>query len=707
MADLLLELLSEEIPARMQAPMAATLKSAVATHLEKNQLDCDQLETYATPRRLVLRIDGLPLVQQDTVQERRGPRVSAPQQAVDGFLRANGLRLDQVEKRVQGKDEFYFATITHKGRPVDEILCAVLEDVVAALTWPKSMRWGANEIRWVRPLKNILAVFDGEVLPLTFGHLQSNKSTCGHRFLAPESFEVGDFTTYEDELTRRYVLLDPAKRRERIAAQTAALAAQNDLELLEDEALLNEVAGLVEWPVVLLGAIDEDYMKVPEEVLVSSIRTHQKYFCLRHPDGHLAPHFLVVANMESDDQGAGIVAGNERVLRARLADAAFFWNQDRKRPLAERVEELERVVFHARLGSVGDKTRRLQTLARFIAAHIPDADPERSARAALLCKADLVTEMVGEFPNLQGVMGAYYARHATEAEDVAAAIQEHYAPLGPSDTCPRAPTSIAVALADKIDTLVGLFAAAEKPTGAKDPFALRRAALGAIRILLENQLSMALRPLLEYALVQYPDDLLKAPATPKKEGRKKTQTPAPEQVVAELLAFFGDRLKVSLRERDVRHDLISAVFDGGDRDDLVRVLQRVETLGGFLETEDGDNLLVAYRRAANILRIEEKKDKAGYSGSPAENLLEAEEEKSLFESLENLRVRLPSALEAYRYEEAVSQLAHLRGPVDTFFEKVTVNCEDPLLRRNRLLLLSHLRAQMDQIANFSLIEKEG
>jgi glycyl-tRNA synthetase beta chain len=708
MPDLLVELLSEEIPARMQAPMARHLKTAVENRLKKDELPCAGIETYVTPRRLVLRVDGLPLAQEDTVQERRGPKTSAPQQAIDGFLRANDLQADQVEKRLQGKDEFYFATLTRKGMPTAQVLGDALADIVAALTWPKSMRWGANEIRWVRPLKNLLAVFNSQVLPLNLGHLTSNNLSYGHRFLAPDAFEVDGFTGYAAQLARRHVMLDGAQRRQSISEQASLKAQEAGLDLLADPGLLDEVAGLVEWPVVLLGRIDPTFMTVPEEVLVSSIRTHQKYFCLRQTDGRLAPNFLVVANMVTDDGGTRIVAGNERVLRARLADAVFFWEQDQKRPLADRVTELDRVVFHARLGSVGDKVRRLQPLARHLAPQTgsdPDAaHTDQATRAALLCKADLVSEMVGEFPELQGLMGAYYATHAGEPSAVAQALKEHYAPLGPKDTCPQAPVSVAIALADKIDTLVGLFAANEKPTGSKDPFALRRAALGVIRLLLENKLSVPLRPVLEFALEQFPPQVLQADPKGKKA---KTSALDPQETVADLLAFFGDRLKASLREQHVRHDLISAVFDGGDQDDLFRVIQRVQALASFLGNEDGDNLLTAYRRAANILRIESKKDKTTYSGAADANLFAAAEEKALAQGLEELASRIPPALEAYRYEEAVGLLADLRAPVDAFFEQVKVNSDDDNLRRNRLLLLAQLKAEMDQIANFGLIEKEG
>jgi len=709
MADLLVELFSEEIPARMQAPMAANLENAVKARLEKDQLQYARLSTYTTPRRLVLRLDGLPLAQNDVVIERRGPRVDAPQKAVEGFLRANNLSLTQVSKRAMDKGEFYFAEITQKGQDTAQVLSLALAEIIASLTWPKSMRWGANEMRWVRPLKNILALFDGRILPFSFGHVHSNQNSFGHRFLAPDPFSVTNFATYQTELEQRHVILDAAERQKIISTRAAALAADHGLELLQDPNLLTEVAGLVEWPVVLMGRIDESYMDVPEEALVSSIRTHQKYFCLRRPDGPLAAYFLVVSNMATGDEGVGIVAGNERVLRARLADAAFFWNQDRKRPLADRVDHLEQMIFHARLGTVAAKVGRLQKIARFLAPFI-SADPNLAARTALLCKADLVTEMVGEFPDLQGVMGSYYALDAGEDAAVAEAIKDHYSPLGPNDFCPTAPLSIAVSLADKMDTLVGLFAINEKPTGSKDPFALRRAALGVIRVLLENKLSVPLRPWLEHVLAQYPDTLFSAPdeATPEndKKSRKAPKATTPQQAIDDLLNFFGDRLKSSLREQNVRHDLISAVFDGGDQDDLLRVIQRVEALEKLLATEDGDNLLSAYRRATNIVRIEEKKDRITYEGAPVADLFEAEAEKELFQSLQALKDKIPAALENYRYAEAMSLLAGLRGPIDAFFETVIVNSEQADQRRNRLLLLAQMRTLINAIANFDLIEKK-
>ena len=708
MAELLVELLSEEIPARMQLPMAEMFKKSVEARLQKNELKHRGVRTFVGPRRLVLHVDGLPVKQEDTTIERRGPRVDAPQQAIDGFLRANNLALDQVTRRQQDKGEFFFAVITQKGKFTREVLGTALAEIIPGLTWPKSMRWGDTDIRWVRPLKNILALFDGQVLPVRFGHLRATRISAGHRFLSPGTFEVSDFAGYVQELEKRHVVLDAAKRRAIITEQAEKLATGNGLVLLQDQGLLTEVAGLVEWPVVLSGRIDDAYMQMPEEVLLSSIRTHQKYFCLRTQEGALAPHFLVVANMDTSDNGAGIVAGNERVLRARLADAAFFWDQDRKVPLEKRMEDLEKVIFHARLGTVAAKVKRIQALAGFLTSQVPGADPDKVQRASLLCKADLVTEMVGEFPELQGIMGGYYACEAGESATVAAAIKEHYAPLGPADVCPQAAVSAVVALADKIDTLVGLFAANEKPTGSKDPFALRRAALGVIRIVLENEFSLPLRPVFEFALEQYPASLLE-PLTNEDAGSRKKEKKAPkaktpEDLFADLLSFFGDRLKAALRGQEVRHDLITAVFDGSGQDDLLRVMQRVRALERFLETDNGANLHSAYKRATNIVRIEEKKDKTTYAGEPLEALLEQNEEKTLFASLQEIKFKMPQTLAEYRYEEAMVLLAELRGSIDTFFDEVIVNCEQPELRQNRLRLLAQMRAILDAIANFTLIE---
>jgi glycyl-tRNA synthetase beta chain len=551
------------------------------------------------------------------------------------------------------------------------------------------MRWGAYEIRWVRPLQSILCLFDGQVVPLEFGPLRAGAATLGHRFLAPASFQVRDSEDYREKLAAAYVLLDGAERRREIASAAARVAEAEKLRPRDDPALLAELAGLVEWPVVLLGRIDRHFMALPEEVLVTAMRHHQKYLAVEDAKGRLAPRFVMVANIEAAPGSDAIVAGNERVLKARLFDAQFFWDHDRKRSLASRVPDLDGVVFHARLGSLGAKAVRLETLAGWLAQRVPGAKRGLATRAALLCKADLVTDMVKEFPELQGVMGRHYAAHDREPPQVAVAIAEHYAPQGPGDSCPSAPESVAAALADKLDTLVGFFAIGEKPTGSKDPFALRRAALGAIRLILENRLRVPLREAFRQALAGYGDQFDGVDAG---------------ALSSELLAFFADRLKVHLKDAGMRHDLISAVFAAAEEDDLVRLLARAEALRAFLATDDGANLLTALRRASNIVRIEEKRDKRSYAGQPDERRLEAKEEQTLFFRLTSVADDIATALEREAFGEAMAALARLRQPVDAFFDRVTVNAEDPKLRENRLYLLGQIRSALGAIADFSLIE---
>ncbi len=706
MAELLLEILSEEIPARMQLPMAEQLRAAMEEKLNKEQLFHTGVKTYVTPRRIALSVGGLSLTQEDSVVEKRGPKTDAPKQAIEGFLRSTGLSLEQLTQRPTDKGTFYFAVQKQKGQPTKKLVGAALGEILPALTWPKSMRWGAHTLRWVRPIHSIICVFGGEILPLSFGHLEAGNESEGHRFLSKGKFSVEHFEEYRKELERRFVILDTARRKEIILEQAQQLAGGKGLVLIEDDALLTEVAGLVEYPVVLMGAIDQEYMSVPEEVLICSIRHHQKYFCLRDKKGRLAQHFLFVSNMKTKDGGAHIVAGNERVLRARLADARFFWEQDRARPLESRMDALAKVVFHARLGTMAEKAERLEALCKIIAVWVPRAELRVVERAGLLAKADLVTGMVGEFPELQGIMGAYYAREAGEKPELALAIREHYAPVGPSDACPTAPVSVVVAIADKIDTLVGLFAAGEKPTGSKDPFALRRAALGLIRLILENKLSIPLRILMENALMIYPKSLL-SQVVMEAGGGKKTKKIKAQDVVEELLSFFEERLKYSLKAENVRHDLIAAVFASGSEkgeDDLLRAVQRVAALERFLATEDGMNLLAAYRRAVNIVAIEEKKDGKSYTGAPGKGHLTQPEELALFEAIHQLRPGIKASLEGSRFEEAMEKLSSLRAPIDRFFEKVTVNCDNPDTRKNRLKLLAQLRELLDAIADFSVIE---
>lgn len=681
MSDLLLELLTEEIPARMQGLAARELKRLVEVELKDLNLTATSIETFVTPRRLTLAVAGLPTMQAGSVEERRGPRVGAPDQAVQGFLKSAGLTsLDQCEKRATDKGEFWFATIKRPGRATKDVLPVLLLEVIRALPWPKSMRFPAADFRWVRPIQSAICLFDGKVLKLDLGAVPVGNKTAGHRFLSPAAFAVRDLKDYRAKLARAKVVLDAAERRRRIETGLSQAATKAGLKVQPDEVLLEEVTGLVEWPAVLMGTIDPSFMDLPPEVLTTAMRAHQKYFATLDKSGRLAPRFLLVSNMDAAGGGKAIVAGNERVLKARLADARFFWDQDRKVKLIARVDKLKERVFHAKLGTVQDKMTRVAKLAEAVAPHVPGADVAKLRRAAALAKADLSSGMVGEFPELQGIIGRYYARHDGELADVADAIAEHYAPQGPSDRCPTAPVSVALALADKLDTLVSFFAVGEKPTGSGDPFALRRAALGVIRLILENKLRL---PLL-FAF--------KAAALAGKDPGK------------ELLAFFEDRLKVHLRERGVRHDLIAAVFALGDEDDLVRLLARVDALGAFLKSEDGANLLVAYRRAANILRIEEKKDGRSYSGVPRPDLLQAAEERTLDKALHEAALRGAAALEAEDFAAAMRALAALRGPVDKFFDKVTVNTDDKELRENRLRLLSQIRDTLNRVADFSQIE---
>ncbi|MCH2393738.1 glycine--tRNA ligase subunit beta [Oceanibaculum sp.] len=688
MADLLLEIFSEEIPARMQARAAEDLKRLVCDGLTAAGLEYEGAAAYVTPRRLALSVEGLPLTQPDVTEERRGPRVGSPEQALAGFLKANNLAsIDACEQRDTGKGVFYFLTVEKRGAATQDVLPELLVEAIRKLPWPKSMIWGESDFRWVRPMHSILCLFNGQALPgrLDLGggrEILFGDRTRGHRFLAPAELAADNAEDYKAKLKAARVILDPAERRAAILSQAEALASKAGLVLKPDEALLDEVTGLVEWPVALLGRIDEAFMDVPPEVLTTSMRSHQKYFAVETKSGALAPHFVVISNMEPSDGGAVIIGGNERVLRARLSDAKFFWDQDRKQSLESRLPALANITFHAKLGTLADKVGRVRALAAHLASLIPGADAKMADRAAQLAKADLVTGMVGEFPELQGIMGRYYARHDGEGEAVAEAIADHYSPLGPSDRCPTAPNSVALALADKLDTLVGFFAIDEKPTGSKDPYALRRAALGIIRLIVENGLRLSLQEVFA------------------KAGAKK-------EVVADLMAFFADRLKVAMREQGVRHDLVSAVFALGNEDDLVRLLKRVDALAAFLSSEDGANLLIAYRRAANIVAIEEKKDSRTYEGRADLKLIKARgevAEAELHGTLGVIEVKIADALKAEDFAAAMASLASLRAPVDRFFESVTVNAEDAELRENRLKLLAKIRDTMNQLADFSKVE---
>lgn len=682
MPELLLELLSEEIPARMQARAADDLKRLVGDGLKGAGLSFTNAQTYVTPRRLTLVVHGLPAKQADISEERRGPRADAPEQAKQGFMKS--LPKDtKVTERETEKGTFLFAQVEQAGGKTRLILPGIIQAALQALPWPKSMRWGTGKARWVRPLHSILAVYDQEGLEMEFAGIQAGVTTRGHAFMAPAGISVSDFADYEKAMKAAKVVIDPDARKQTISGDAARMCKGAGVTLKDDPALLDEVAGLVEWPVVLMGDIDAEFMDVPPEVLITSMRKHQKYFACLDAKGNLAAKFVLVANRETADGGRQVIAGNERVLRARLADAKFFWDQDRKTTLASKAPQLKERVFHAKLGTLDEKVDRMQALAVALCDYVPKADRDKVRSAARLAKADLSTGMVGEFPDLQGVMGAYYARFDGESEAVAAAISDHYSPLGPSDVCPSKPESVCVALADKIDSLVGFWSIDEKPTGSKDPYALRRSALGVIRLIIENKLRL---PLLgDFAQSR---DLY---------GKG-------EAVGPDLMAFFADRLKVHLREQGVKHDHIDAVFALGGEDDLVRLLARVEALADFLGSDDGGNLLTAYRRAANILKIEEKKDATSYAAQPDDTLLKDDAERALYSALKDAAPVIAEKVAAEDFTGAMAALAGLRAPVDAFFDKVTVNTDDAKVRENRLKLLSMIRTALEGVADFSKIE---
>ncbi len=688
MSQLLFELFSEEIPARMQRRAADDLKRLTTEALKDASLSFSEIHCFTTPRRLALVIDGMPNAQPDVKEEKRGPRTDAPQQAIDGFLRANAITIDECEKREVGKGEFWFAVIERTGRKTSDVLAQILPELLHKLPWQKSMRWGEGAFRWVRPLQRVMCVYDGELLAIeTPGDIPCGNVTSGHRFLSPGTFEVGYFGDYEKTLQLNKVILSGRTRRDVIEQKAAQLAEDAGFKVKRDAALLAEIGGLVEWPVVLMGRIDAVFMDLPEEVLVTSMRSHQKYFAVEDSDGKLGPHFIVVSNMEAEDGGAAIVAGNERVLRARLSDAIFFWDKDRRQKLESGLVPLRDMVFHEKLGSLADKVSRLEALALEIADYVPGAEAASVRQAAMLCKADLTTGMVGEFPELQGVMGRYYAKGEGIDDEIADAIAGHYAPAGPDDVCPSAPVTLAVSLADKIDTLVGFFGIDEKPTGSRDPYALRRAVLGVIRMILENGLRVPLADIFARAAGHYGVSL--APT---------------DDIVADLLAFAADRLKVYLRGQGVRHDVVSAVFALGNQDDLLDVVERTRALQAFLETDDGANLLAAYKRATNIVQIEEKKDGRSYGGTLDLYVGMEPSEAQLFEYLGEAAFGAREALALRGYGNAMESMATLRKPIDEFFDNVTVNADDSDLRENRLRLLSQFRSTLGEVAAFGEIE---
>jgi glycyl-tRNA synthetase beta chain len=695
MPDLLLELFSEEIPARMQAKAADDLRRMVTDKLVAEGLVYEGAKAFATPRRLALTVHGLPARQPDLKEERRGPRVGGPDAAIQGFLKATGLAslTEATIQRDPKKGDFYVALMERKGRATSDVLAEILPVIVRTFPWPKSMRWGARSAKsgslsWVRPLHAITATFgleteEPDVVKFSVDGIETGQTTFGHRFMAPSAINVRRFEDYEAKLLDAKVVLDPERRKDAILTDARQLAFAQGFELVEDQAVLDEVAGLVEWPVVLMGSFDADYLSIPGEVIRATIRNNQKCFVVSDPKtGKLANRFILVANIEASDGGKTIVAGNERVIRARLSDAKFFYETDLKTKLEDRLPKFEQIVFHEKLGTQAERIKRIERLAAEIAPKV-GADVEKARRAAKLAKADLLTEVVGEFPELQGLMGKYYALAQREDASVAAASEEHWKPLGPADRVPTDPVSVAVALADKIDTLVGFWAIDEKPTGSKDPYALRRAALGVIRLIIENALRLSLLKVAGSAL----------------DGLR-----AREQLSLDLLAFFADRLKVQLREQGARHDLVDAVFALEGQDDLLMIVRRVDALGKFLDTDDGKNLLAGTKRASNILAIEEKKDKRTFDGAPDASLYALPEEKALAKAIGQVKAEASAAVAKEDFAGAMSAMAKLRPAVDAFFDKVKVNDDDPKIRENRLKLLNEIRSATRAVADFSKIE---
>jgi len=690
MPDLLLELFSEEIPARMQAKAADDLRKMVTDKLVAEGLVYEGAKAFATPRRLALTVHGIPARQPDLKDERKGPKVGAPDAAVQGFLKATGLKsLDEAKiQKDPKKGDFYVALIEKTGRPAIDVIAEILPVIVRTFPWPKSMRWGERSakpgaLQWVRPLHSIIATFgmeteDPDVVKFDVAGIEAGQVTRGHRFMAPAEFSVRRFEDYEAKLFDAKVVLDPQRRRDIILADAKELAFAQGFELVEDQVLLDEVSGLVEWPVVLMGSFDQDFLSIPGEVIRATIRNNQKCFVVNDPKtGKLANKFILVANIEASDGGKAIVAGNERVIRARLSDAKFFYDSDLKTKLEDRLPKFEQIVFHEKLGTQAERIARIERLAAEIAPLV-GADVEKTKRAAKLAKADLLTEVVGEFPEVQGLMGKYYALAQGEDKNVAQAIEDHYKPQGPNDRVPNDPVAIAVALADKIDILTGFWAIDEKPTGSKDPFALRRAALGVIRLAVDNGIRLQLL-----------DVFAKA---------------AKLSNATDLLSFFADRLKVQLRDQGARHDLVDAVFALGGQDDLLMVVRRVEALGKFLDADDGKNLLAGTKRASNILAIEEKKDKRAFDGTPDAKLFVADEEKMLANAIDEVKREAGAAVAKEDFAAAMSAMAKLRPAVDAFFDKVKVNDDDPQVRENRLKLLNEIRAATRAVADFSKIQ---
>lgn len=739
MAELLLELFSEEIPARMQGRAAEDLKRMMTDGLVEAGVTYEAAAAFATPRRLALSVVGLLPRTRATREERKGPRTDAPAAAIEGFLRSTGLTRDQLRVQEDKKGAFLVAVIEKPGRDSAEVIAELVPKIIREFPWPKSMRWGAGSLRWVRPLHSILCILSDEagtrVVPFAVDGISSGDTTMGHRFLAPAAFAVRHFDDYVAKLRAAYVILDPEERKRQIKAEAETLAFAQGLELVPDEGLLSEVAGLVEWPVPLAGVIEAQFLTLPPEVLRTSMKEHQKYFSLRDPKSGQITRFIAVANMIASDGGKRIIAGNQRVLAARLSDAKFFWENDLRKPLAEMAAPLAQVTYHNKLGSQAARIERLADIAARLAPHV-GADARLARRAAELAKADLASSMVYEFPELQGVMGRYYALHAGEDPAVADACRAHYAPLGPTDAVPTAPVSIAVALADKLDQLACFWAIDEKPTGSKDPFALRRAALGVIRIIQENKLRVDLvaaliRPMasalaaaggagaiepapcgLTLLQVQETGDAALAAGVgltslrarlPEWQGEHAETAARVVSLIEDLLAFLTDRLKVALRDQGMRHDVVDAVLARTGMSDLVDLVARVQAVQAALSAEGGEDILAAYRRAVNILTAEEKKDGVEYSLPPDIKFADCEEERQLFAALDLAVPKMDAAMQARDYAAVSAQIGGLRPALDSFFNTVLINSPNQILRRNRLCLLHRIRQVLGRLADFGLI----
>jgi glycyl-tRNA synthetase beta chain len=714
--DFLLEILSEEIPARMQEKASADLARLFEAELAKAGIKASAIESFVTPRRLALIARGLPAATEAVSEELKGPRADAPAQALAGFLGKTGLTREQLVERADAKgNAVLFAVIEKPGRPTSAVLAEAIPAIVKGFPWPKSMRWGTASIstespRWVRPLQGIVALFGEEIVPFEIAGIASGAATVGHRFHHPGAITIGSASDYAEKLRACHVIVDPAERRGIIEGGARALAEARGLTVIPDAGLVAENAGLTEWPVPLLGDFDPAFLEVPREVIQLTLRTNQKYFVLADAEGKLAPNFICTANIVAEDGGTAIVAGNRKVLAARLSDARFFWEQDLKIPLAEQARKLAGIVFHEKLGTVAEKVDRIAKLARWLAEEniVFGADPVQAEKAARLAKADLVTGMVGEFPELQGVMGGYYASAEGLSAAVADAIRDHYRPVGQGDDVPTAPVTVVVSLADKLDSLAAFFAINEKPTGSKDPFALRRATLGVLQLILTNRLRFSLETVFGEAYVGLLEQHVEHLKSYADRGAQRSEVPEikyprgdseVDEYLRSLLDFFADRLKVQQREAGIRHDLIDAVFALGGEDDLVRLLARVTALQAFVGAEDGANLLAGYKRAANILK------KEGEEGSAACAPYQQEAaEVALHAALDAAEPQAKTAVAAEDFEGAMAALAGLRGPIDAFFEQVTVNDADPAKRGARLALLARIRAACHTVADFSKIE---